>query len=293
MKTATIRARGGALLGLTLLVSLVACTVFNTAKNSRPVANAGLDQPLAQVGQVVTLDGSASSDADGDTLAYRWAITRFPGKTPPALSDPETAKPRFAPSRAGEYEARLIVGDGKLDSDPATVLVTVRVEARNHPPRITSTPVTAATVGQAYRYDVDATDPDSGDTLAYSLTTAPSGMSISRSSGLIDWTPGAAGSFDVAVEVSDGKGGTARQPFRVAVVPVNASPKVNAGPDQAVTLPATANLIGTVTDDGLPNPPGAVTTSWSKQSGPGNVTFGNVSAAGTTAGFSEGPTGCG
>jgi hypothetical protein len=171
------------------------------------------------------------------------------------------------------------------------LILLVSLVACNHPPQITSTPVTTVTVGQAYGYDVDATDPDSGDTLAYSLTIAPSGMSINPSSGLISWTPDAAGSFDVAVEVSDGKGGAARQPFRVTVVPpINASPQVNAGPDQTITLPATANLDGTVTDDGLPNPPGAVTTSWSKQSGPGSVTFGNISAASTTAGFSEAGT---
>jgi hypothetical protein len=41
-----------------------------------------------------------------------------------------------------------------------------------------------------------------------------------------------------------------------------------------------------VTDDGLPNPPGAVTTTWSKVSGPGTVTFGNASARATTATFS-------
>jgi putative Ig domain-containing protein len=35
-------------------------------------------------------------------------------------------------------------------------------------------------------------------------------MSINPSSGLISWTPGAAGSFDVAVDVSDGKGGAAK-----------------------------------------------------------------------------------
>jgi hypothetical protein len=116
----------------------------------------------------------------------------------------------------------------------------VACPAANQPPRITSTPVTTATAGQAYSYDVDATDPDSGDTLVYSLTIAPSGMSINPGSGLISWTPGAAGSFDVAVEVSDGKGGTARQPFRVTVVPINAAPEVNAGPDQTITLPAMA-----------------------------------------------------
>ncbi len=38
--------------------------------------------------------------------------------------------------------------------------------------------------------------------------------------------------------------------------PVNQPPVVNAGVDATITLPATASLDGTVTDDGLPNPPG-------------------------------------
>ena len=65
-------------------------------------------------------------------------------------------------------------------------------------------------------------------------------------------------------------------------------PSVNAGPDQTITLPGSANLDGTVSDDGLPNPPGAVTTTWSKVSGPGTVTFGNANAVDTTASFSAG-----
>ncbi len=69
--------------------------------------------------------------------------------------------------------------------------------------------------------------------------------------------------------------------------PVNQPPTVNAGNDFSVTLPATASLDGTVTDDGLPNPPAAVTTTWSQVSGPGTVTFGNTAAVDTTASFSS------
>jgi hypothetical protein len=82
-----------------------------------------------------------------------------------------------------------------------------------------------------------------------------------------------------AIEVIDLGGGTGNLP-----------PTVNAGPDQTITLPASANLDGTVTDDGLPNPPAAFTTTWSKVSGPGTVTFGNASAVDTTASFSAAGT---
>jgi hypothetical protein len=70
----------------------------------------------------------------------------------------------------------------------------------------------------------------------------------------------------------------------------NQAPTVNAGPDQMVTLSAGAVLDGTVTDDGLPDPPGIVTTTWSPVSGPGTVTFADSGAVDTTASFSTSGT---
>ena len=67
--------------------------------------------------------------------------------------------------------------------------------------------------------------------------------------------------------------------------PTNAAPVVGAGPGQTITLPADAVLDGTVSDDGLPNPPGATTTTWSMSSGPGAVTFLNPAAVDTRATF--------
>ena len=73
-----------------------------------------------------------------------------------------------------------------------------------------------------------------------------------------------------------------------AVVP-NQAPIVNAGSTQTITLPASATLSGTVTDDGLPAG-AAVTSTWSKSSGPGTVTFANAAAAQTSASFSAAGT---
>jgi hypothetical protein len=70
----------------------------------------------------------------------------------------------------------------------------------------------------------------------------------------------------------------------ITVNPANQPPSVDAGVDQTVTLPNSASLDGTVSDDGLP---GAVTTLWSKVSGPGIVAFGDPSAVDTTVSFSE------
>ena len=68
--------------------------------------------------------------------------------------------------------------------------------------------------------------------------------------------------------------------------PPNAPPVVAAGDDRAVTRPTAADLAGSVTDDGLPAPPGLVTASWSRLSGPGTVAFVDASAPSTSATFS-------
>ena len=70
----------------------------------------------------------------------------------------------------------------------------------------------------------------------------------------------------------------------------NGTPIVNAGPDQNITLSGSASLLGTVEDDGRPNPPGALTSTWSKVSGPGDVTFANANSPTTTATFSASGT---
>jgi hypothetical protein len=67
----------------------------------------------------------------------------------------------------------------------------------------------------------------------------------------------------------------------------NQPPSVNAGNNQTITMPDDdVSLDATVTDDGLPDPPHATTVTWSKDSGPGTVSFGNNHAVDTTATFS-------
>jgi RHS repeat-associated protein len=189
--------------------------------NSLPVANAGPDRG-GRVGDVLTLDGSASSDADQNPLGYRWALLSRPPGSQATLADPTAAQCMLAPDVAGDYVAQLIVNDGHADSVPPD---TARISVTpNHAPEIASAPVTAATVGQLYSYAVTATDPDS-DPLSYSLTASPAGMIIDPLSGLIHWTPGPAdaGTRPVTVKVADGRGGQALQPFDLAVAPAAAA----------------------------------------------------------------------
>ncbi len=66
---------------------------------------------------------------------------------------------------------------------------------------------------------------------------------------------------------------------------LNSAPTVNAGVDQAITLPCAVSLNGSVTDDGVPSgtPLGIL---WVKVNGPGNVAFADAGASQTTATFS-------
>ncbi len=73
--------------------------------------------------------------------------------------------------------------------------------------------------------------------------------------------------------------------INVLPLPQNNSPEVDAGPDVHAAIFASVALDGTVTDDGLPNPPAVVTTAWTQLSGPGAATFADASAVDTTAAF--------
>ena len=73
--------------------------------------------------------------------------------------------------------------------------------------------------------------------------------------------------------------------LQLIVLIANQPPTADAGPDDSITLPTNmVSLDGTVSDDGYPLPP-ALTTTWTKLSGPGTVTFGDSSAVDTTATF--------
>jgi len=96
----------------------------------------------------------------------------------------------------------------------------VLTEKVNQNPVITTqVPNTLLLQGQTFGYDVNATDPD-GDTLTYSLSSAPSFLQINNATGAISTigTLDQLGSFVVVVSVSDGQGGVVTQEFTIRVV---------------------------------------------------------------------------
>ncbi len=191
---------------------------------------------------------AAATDPDGDVVT--WRLNQKPAGMTIATNSGVIA---WTPTNAGAFFVQVIADDGRGGAFSQGYSLNV-IPYQNLAPQITSTPVTLAQPGVAYRYDVDATDFNRTDTLTYALPERPSGMSIASGTGLISWTPsgGQLGAHGVTVTVSDGRGGAATQAFDVVVV-VSASnaPAVRRIPDQVVTDPAAFTAIaldGYVTD---------------------------------------------
>ena len=86
------------------------------AKNRAPEADAIAQRSMGLSG-TIKLDGSASSDPDGDSLRYRWTFTARPAGS--ALTDADivnstSALASFSGDVKGTYGVKLVVRDGML-----------------------------------------------------------------------------------------------------------------------------------------------------------------------------------
>jgi len=175
--------------------------------NTVPVANAGSAQSVT-IGSTVMLDGSASSDGNGDTLTYKWAFTSKPTGSSATLSSSTISKPIFTPDVAGAYALSLIVNDGKVNSTAATVTITAAVA--NAAPVANAGTAQSVANGTQVTLDGSASSDSNGDTLTYSwsFTSKPSGSSAALSSATAikpTFTPDVAGAYVLSLTVNDGK----------------------------------------------------------------------------------------
>ena len=98
--------------------------VVITTANRRPIADAGADQ-TATTGSTIQLNGSGSSDPDGDTITFAWVFVTTPPQSAAALSNPASVSPSFIADLPGTYVVQLVVSDGPLQSVADTVTITI------------------------------------------------------------------------------------------------------------------------------------------------------------------------
>ncbi len=235
--------------------------------NLAPVANAGSDQTVDE-DVLVTLDGSASSDADAmpNALTYQW--TSLDGIT---LTNPTTVSPTFTSPilmADGSYRFELVVYDGALYSDPDIIVVSV--DHANLQP--TANAGDDQTIDENTQGQLDgsgSSDPE-GQTLSYSWT-APEGFVID--------TPTSVGStftapevhedtdFEIVLMVDDGAddNNTNQNSVIVTVKHYNKAPVADAGNDFSVREQESVSLNGTASSD--PDLLDNITYSWTAPDG--------------------------
>lgn len=224
-----------------------ASTVTISTTNSAPVANAGIDQTVL-FGATVRLDGSASTDVDGQALSYSWTLTSAPAGSSATLANPTTARPTFSIDRPGNYVAQLTVSDGITTSAPATVTISTN----NSLPSANAGASQSVAVAAAVHLDGSKSFDVDGDGLAYrwAILSAPAGSNASLSSAS-DVRPSfvadRAGLYVLQLIVNDGTGDSI--PSTMTVSTVNTPPVAFAGLDQAVSTGKAVQLDGTGSSD--------------------------------------------
>ena len=92
--------------------------------NRPPVADAGPDRTLSSPSSVA-LDGSASSDPDGDTISYQWSVLSSPAGGHASIAGQTSVTPTFTADVAGPYTVSLVVNDGTAASVADTAVISI------------------------------------------------------------------------------------------------------------------------------------------------------------------------
>ena len=256
--------------------NFTATTAMCPVKNTAPVANAGPNQTVT-LGTTVTLNGTASSDIDGNLLTYHWTLLSEPTGSGATLSNSTTAKPTFLADKPGQYIAQLIVNDGIVNSAPASVTI----GTANTTPVANAGPNQTVAVGATVTLNGSGSTDADGNALTYqwSFASVPTGSAATlilpttmKPTFIVD----KAGDYVVRLIVNDGTANST--PATVTSTTTNTAPVANAGPDQTATAGTTIILNGSGSTDVDGNP---LTYDWSFMSVPTGslATFSNPTAA--------------
>ncbi len=250
----------------------VTITVPTAVNNTAPTANAGPDRTVA-TGMTVTLDGSASSDPEGEALTYAWTQTAGTNVT---LSSATAARPTFtAPDSASTLTFSLTVTAGGMTSSADTVTITVQA---NTAPTANAGPDRTAATGAKVRLDGSASSDPEGETLSFAWTqTGGTNVTLSNATAVRPTftAPDSASTLTFSLTVTAG-GMTSAADTVTITVQASTAPTANAGADQTVEEGALAVLDGSASSDPENQ---TLTYAWTQTAGSPNVT---LSSATTT-----------
>ncbi len=228
--------------------------VLISTDNIHPVADAGPDQP-ASINQLIQLDGSNSSDVDGNLLNFSWSLISIPTGSVAVLSDPNSVYPEFLVDVPGQYTAELIVNDGSINSEPDQVVI----NTENTPPVADAGPDQTAILGEMIQLDASGSSDADGDSLNYfwSLPSVPAGSSAALSnvtSVNSSFTVDQPGTYVAQVIVDDG---VSESKWDTAVISTeNTRPVADPGSNQFVNYGDTVQIDGSGSFDANGDPIG-------------------------------------
>lgn len=255
------------------------CPVSNVA----PVANAGPNQSVT-TGTTVTLNGSSSSDADGNPLTYLWSLVSVPSGSGATLTGPTTVKPTFLADKTGQYVAQLLVNDGLVSSTAATVTITTT--PGNSAPVANAGPDQAVQAGATVTLDGSASNDVDGNPLTYqwTLVSVPAGSTaklLNPTNVMPTFVADKTGQYVAQLLVNDGKVTSTQDTVTITTTGGNTAPVANAGPDQSVSAGMTVTLNASGSHDADQN---VLTYDWSFVSIPSGsaATLSNPTAAAPT-----------
>ena len=217
----------GVVMTLVISLSLSGCgggDAEDTAANRSPGADAGVDQTV-ETGDIVSLDGSGSSDPDGTIATYQWAQTTGPAV---ALSNEDRATTSFV-APGVDTDTTLVFRLTVTDNDGATasddVSVTVQpVPPVNQPPIADAGPDQTVDAGSVVMLIGSGSDSDGS--IASVQWNQAEGASVSLSvqdqllSSFLAPEVGAATTLSFRLTVTDDDGATASDDASVTVQPV-------------------------------------------------------------------------